>query len=85
MSLRVYADTNVYSRPFDDISYPRINLEAEACLEVLRLAKEREIILASSDILVFEIQNSEYPTTYLCQKFSIKNLISRLSKRDGIF
>lgn len=57
ISLRVYLDTNVYCRPFDDQSQPDINAEANALLEILSEVKANRIGLLCSDILSFEVEN----------------------------
>lgn len=56
--VRVYCDTNIFSRPFDDAAQPRIHLEAVACLKIFTLAERKEILIASSEILVYEIRHS---------------------------
>lgn len=55
---KIYCDTNIYSRPFDKIISPRVYLEAEACLEIVNLARADKIILLSSDILCLEVSRS---------------------------
>jgi len=60
--MRVYLDTNVYCRPFDDQTQPRIHQEAEAFVQLLDLAQRGEIELVGSEVLTFEmsrIQDSE--------------------------
>jgi len=54
----VYLDTNVYNRPFDDLSVPRNRLEAEAALAVFDLIERRSIGLAGSYILLREAVRS---------------------------
>lgn len=50
----VYCDTNVYCRPLDDQSQPRIRAEADAFLNILERIERNEITLVSSDILIAE-------------------------------
>lgn len=57
--LKVYCDTNIYSRPFDNSAHLRIALEIEACFQLFLLAKLNQIILISSDILLTEISQSD--------------------------
>jgi predicted nucleic acid-binding protein len=52
----VYCDTNVYCRPFDDQSQPRIKAETDAFLGILERAQDNRIALVSSDILVAEVR-----------------------------
>lgn len=53
----IYLDTNVYSRPFDDQTQIYIQEEADAFLEIITEVEGRRLILLTSDILTFEIQN----------------------------
>ncbi|OGV99755.1 MAG: hypothetical protein A3I04_02720 [Nitrospinae bacterium RIFCSPLOWO2_02_FULL_39_110] len=55
--MRVYLDTNVYCRPFDDQSQKRIQEETDAFEEILEATKEGKFFLLSSDILVYEVSN----------------------------
>lgn len=51
----VYCDTNVYCRPLDDQSQPRIRTETEAFLDILERVERNEIALVGSDILIAEV------------------------------
>ena len=51
----IYLDTCSIQRPLDDRSQPRIYLEAEAILTVLRLVEVGKLQLLSSDVLNFEV------------------------------
>lgn len=57
--MKVYVDTSVYNRPFDDQSQPRIWLEALALVIVLQMIKGGEVELVSSSVLEYE--NSRNP------------------------
>jgi predicted nucleic acid-binding protein len=52
--MRVYLDTCSLQRPLDDRSRPRINLEAEAVLTILRLVEAGDLELLSSEAIEFE-------------------------------
>lgn len=56
--MRVYFDACSLQRPLDDRSQPRVNLEAEAVLTVLRLVESGDLELVSSDALEFEIDRT---------------------------
>jgi len=56
--MRVYLDACSLQRPLDDRSQPRVNLEAEAVLTILRLVEGGELTLVSSDALEFEVQRT---------------------------
>lgn len=59
MATRVYLDTNVYNRPFDDQSQPRIWLETLAFSVILQLIEDDELDLVTSTVLSYE--NSRNP------------------------
>jgi predicted nucleic acid-binding protein len=44
----LYLDYNCFQRPFDDPLNPRINIEAIACMEIIRAAEEEELELVWS-------------------------------------
>ncbi|MEK9165633.1 MAG: PIN domain-containing protein [Patescibacteria group bacterium] len=73
--LKIYADTNIYSRPFDNLNLLDIKLESEACLSIFKLSLLNKIILYSSDILKLEIVRAPadkkiqlYKNISLCHK-----------------
>ena len=73
----VYLDTNIYCRPLDDRSQPRINLEAEASLNILKAIETGKVKSATSDILKLEIHHADpikklYTIPFL--SFSSKNV-----------
>ena len=57
--MKIYLDTSVYNRPFDDQTQPRIWLETLALALVLQLVEAGEAILVNSSVLEFE--NSRNP------------------------
>lgn len=58
----VYCDTNVYCRPLDDQSQPRIKTETNAFLQILEGVQRGEITLVSSDMLVAEVKRIPNPS-----------------------
>ncbi len=54
MSIRVYLDTSVYNRPFDDQSQPRIWLETLALSVILQMVEQGDIDLVISTVLAYE-------------------------------
>ena len=54
---RIYLDTNVYARSFDDQTQSTIQTEANAFLEIIQAIEAQKLILLSSDILAFEVVN----------------------------
>jgi predicted nucleic acid-binding protein len=58
-SVRIYLDTCVYDRPFDDQSQPRVWLETLAFSVILQMVEDREVTLITSAVLGYE--NSLHP------------------------
>lgn len=58
--IRVYLDTSVYNRPFDDQTQPRIGLETLAFMTIMQLAEIGQIALATSSVLAFENDNNPF-------------------------
>ncbi|MEH2050168.1 PIN domain-containing protein [Nostoc sp.] len=56
---RVYLDTSIYNRPFDDQTQPKIFLETQAIILILQIVEARLIELVSSSVLEYE--NSRNP------------------------
>jgi predicted nucleic acid-binding protein len=57
--VKIYLDTSVYNRPFDDQTQPRIWLETLALALILQLVEAGEATLVNSSVLEFE--NSKNP------------------------
>ena len=51
---RLYLDTSVYNRPSDDLSQPRVWLEALAFAAILQMRESGGVELVNSDVLEFE-------------------------------
>jgi len=59
MGQRIYLDTSVYNRPFDDQTQPRIWLETLAFTVILQMVESGSLELVSSSVLEYE--NSRNP------------------------
>jgi predicted nucleic acid-binding protein len=57
--MRIYLDTSVYNRPFDDQVQPRIWLETSSLVVILQMVQAGEIQLVGSSVLTYE--NSQNP------------------------
>ncbi len=57
--MKVYLDTSVYKRPFDQQEHPRIWLETLAFGVILQMVTEGEIDLVASEVVEYE--NSRNP------------------------
>ena len=58
--MRVYLDNCCYNRPFDEQVQLRVRLETEAKLEVQRQRRSGELEYVWSDMLVTEVQDSQF-------------------------
>jgi predicted nucleic acid-binding protein len=56
--VRIYLDTSVYGRPFDDQSQERVRQEAEAFVEILAAVVAGRLICLNSDILRLEVRRN---------------------------
>jgi len=59
--LKVYLDTSVYNRPFDDQTQPRIWLETLALVVILQMIEAGEAELVSSSVLEYENSRNPFP------------------------
>ena len=57
--MKVYLDTSVYNRPFDDQAQPRIWLETLAFAVILQMVEAGTVELVTSSVLEYE--NSRNP------------------------
>jgi predicted nucleic acid-binding protein len=57
--VKIYLDTSVFNRPFDDQNQTRVRLEAEAFLSILEKAVSGAIAIIGSSTLLYE--NSRNP------------------------
>lgn len=69
MQIYVYADTNIYARPFDDYSQARIFLEGEAALLIFKTISQKKFSLITSDILKLEIERTIEPKRFQMKTF----------------
>ncbi|WP_448570493.1 PIN domain-containing protein [Trichothermofontia sp.] len=59
--MRIYLDTSIYNRPFDDQTQVKIFLETQASISIFRLIAQKTIILVNSPILERENQRNPSP------------------------
>jgi hypothetical protein len=58
---RVYLDTSIYNRPFDDPSQPKIYLETQAVILILQMVEAKLIELVNSSVLEYENSRNPFP------------------------
>jgi len=78
--LRIYLDTSVYNRPFDDQTQPRIWLETLAFVVILQMVGSGEAELVSSSVLEYE--NSRNP--YSLRKCWVTRCLELASHRQKV-
>ena len=61
MPYRIYLDTSVYNRPFDDQSQPRIWLETLAFSVILQMIIQEVLLLISSSVVAYETSRNPHP------------------------
>ncbi|WP_235595827.1 PIN domain-containing protein [Mastigocoleus testarum] len=54
MMTKVYLDTSIYNRPFDDQTQPKIFLETQAVILILQMVEAKLIELVNSSVLEYE-------------------------------
>jgi predicted nucleic acid-binding protein len=59
--IKVYLDTSVYNRPFDDQTQPKIFLESQAVVIILQMVETGMVDLVSSSVLEYENSRNPYP------------------------
>lgn len=57
---RVYLDTSIYNRPFDDQTQPKIFLETQAVILILQMVEARLVELVSSSVLEYENSRNSF-------------------------
>ncbi len=58
---RVYLDTSIYNRPFDDQTQPKIFLETQAVILILQMVEAKLIELVNSSVLEYENSRNPFP------------------------
>lgn len=58
MASRIYLDTSVYHRPFDDQAQPRIWLETLAVSIIFQMVESSAIELVTSTVLTYEVSRN---------------------------
>lgn len=59
--LKVYLDTSIYNRPFDDQTQAKIFLETQAVVLILGMVESDLIELVSSSVLEYENSRNPFP------------------------
>lgn len=59
--VKVYLDTSIYNRPFDDQTQAKIFLETQAIVLILSMVENDSIELVSSSVLQYENSRNPFP------------------------
>lgn len=59
--MKVYVDTSVYNRPFDDQTQPRIGLETLAFVVILQMVEMGAVELVNPSVLQYENSRNPFP------------------------
>lgn len=84
MPLRVYLDTSVYNRPFDDQTQPRIWLESLALSVILQLIETGEIELVVSTVIGYETSRNPHVERRLWVQQLLGRAIDNVSMTPAI-
>ena len=88
--MRIYLDTSVLHRPFDDQTQARVHLETEAFLTVLDYVISGRFSLINSAVLIFENDANPFPERqksvqdYLSLASAMVNMIPAMRDRGRI-
>jgi hypothetical protein len=67
---KVYLDTSIYNRPFDDQTQPKIFLETQAVIVILQMVEAKLVELVSSSVLEYENnRNSFVPNKQAMERY----------------
>lgn len=83
MNEKVYLDTSVYNRPFDDQKQARIWLETLAFSIILQLIENHDIQLITSSVLAYETSRNPFQQRREWQLFT--NWLMNLSAKGPMF
>jgi predicted nucleic acid-binding protein len=70
--MRVYLDTSIYNRPFDDQTQAKVFLETQAVLIILQMVEDKELELVSSPILEYENNRN----SQILQQYNMKRYLN---------
>lgn len=79
---KIYLDTNIYFRPFDDQTISRIFLEMNAIMIILKAIEEQTFSLITSDILFFEIAQSNKQFAKIDQMLNLAKVHIQHTEKD---
>ena len=81
---RIYLDTSIYNRPFDDQSQPRIFLETQAVILILQMVEAGLVDLVGSTALEYENNQNPYPRKRRAMQYYLERAAVRQVLNEDI-
>jgi predicted nucleic acid-binding protein len=75
--MKIYLDTSIYNRPFDDQRQPKVFLETQAVILILQMVEAGTVNLISSAILEYENSRNPYPNKQLAMQHYLQRSTTR--------
>ncbi len=81
---RVYLDTSISNRPFDDQTQPKIFLETQAIILILQMVEAQLIELVSSSVLEYENSQNSFIVNQLAMSRYLQMAVIRQQVNETI-
>lgn len=81
---KIYLDTSIYNRPFDDQTQPKIFLEAQSVAIIFQAIRAQIVILVSSSVLEYENSRNPDPVRREAMSQYLQMAASRLEVNEMI-
>lgn len=75
--MKIYLDTSIYNRPFDDQRQPKVFLETQAVILILQMVEAGTVNLISSAILEYENSRNPHPNKQLAMQHYLQRSTAR--------
>lgn len=75
--MKIYLDTSIYNRPFDDQRQPKVFLETQAVILILQMVEAGTVNLISSAILEYENSRNPHPNKQLAMQHYLQRSTDR--------
>jgi predicted nucleic acid-binding protein len=82
--IKIYLDTSVYNRLFDDQSQPKIFLETQAVVLLFQMIEIKIVDLVTSTVLEYENSKNPFPVKQQSMARYLKMAVIRKSVDDAI-
>jgi predicted nucleic acid-binding protein len=82
--VRFYMNTSAWNRPFDDLSSPRVRLEADAVASLVAAAEDGRLDLVTSDYVDFEVSQNPDPERAGRVRQILARCVSRVDVTEAV-